>query len=129
MGEKNKIIYWAATSLLALGMLSGGISQLMGVEETIRGITHLGYPAYFPKILGAWKIFGVIILLIPRFQLIKEWAYAGFFFAMTGAIVSHVASSDEVLQYIAPIIFTLLILISWYFRPVSRKLPAILNQN
>ena len=58
-------------------------------------ITPLGYPLYFLYIIGIWKILGVIAILVPRFKLVKEWAYAGFFFLMTGALVSHLASGDH----------------------------------
>ena len=57
-------------------------------------VVPLGYPLYFLYIIGTWKILGVITILIPGFKLAKEWAYAGFFFVMTGALVSHLASAD-----------------------------------
>ena len=91
MTKRNKIIYWIATIWLALGMLSTGIVQLFKVKEEVDIITHLGYPVYFLTILGVWKILGVVAVLIPKFPLLKEWAYAGFFFAMSGAIFSHIA--------------------------------------
>ena len=59
-------------------------------------ITHLGYPIYFLTILGIWKLLGDIAILIPKYPLLKEWAYAGFFFAMSGAIYSHVVAGDSV---------------------------------
>ena len=84
-------------------------------------LIHLGYPVYFLSIIGTWKILGVITILIPGFKLLKEWAYAGFFFAMTGAVISHIASGDTFKEFIAPLIFALLIITSWYFRPADRK--------
>jgi len=86
MTKKNKIIYWVATIWLALGMLSTGIVQLIKMDEEIAMMQHLGYPVYFLTIIGIWKILGVATVLIPKFTLLKEWAYAGFFFAMTGAV-------------------------------------------
>ena len=77
---RNKIIYWIATVWLALGMLSSAIVQLLNVKEEVEMINHLGYPLYFVKILAVWKIFGLVALFAPRFPLVKEWAYAGFFF-------------------------------------------------
>jgi uncharacterized membrane protein YphA (DoxX/SURF4 family) len=91
-------------------------------KANIDGITHLGYPIYFLTILGTWKILGVIALLVPKFTLIKEWAYAGFFFAMTGAVCSHIASGDGFKEFIAPLVFAVLVVVSWYFRPANRKL-------
>ena len=94
MTKRNKIIYWIATIWLALGMVSTGIVQLLKMKEEVDMITHLGYPVYFLTILGVWKILGVVAVLIPKFPLLKEWAYAGFFFAMSGAVFSHIASGD-----------------------------------
>ncbi len=94
MKKGSKIIYWIATIWLALGMLSGGIFQLLQMKDAVGGIIHLGYPAYFVSILGVWKILGVIALLVPGFPVVKEWAYAGFFFAMSGAVISHTISGD-----------------------------------
>src|SRR5688572_23425070 len=98
MTKRNKIIYWIATLWLALGMTSTGIVQLIKMKEEAEMMDHLGYPLYFLTILGVWKILGVIAVLIPKFPLVKEWAYAGFFFAMSGAIFSHVASGDDVIE-------------------------------
>ncbi len=78
MKKKNKIIYWIATIWLSLGMLSSGIVQLFKMKEEVGFILDLGYPVYFLTILGAWKILGVVAVLIPKFPLIKEWVYAGF---------------------------------------------------
>jgi uncharacterized membrane protein len=95
MAKNNKIIYWTATGLLSVGMLGSGISQLLHVKEMDELIAHVGYPLYFMYIIGVWKILGVLVLLIPKFKLVKEWAYAGFFFLMTGALVSHLAIGDS----------------------------------
>lgn len=84
MIKRNKIIYWLATLWLALGMVSTGSVQLLKTKEEVANLTQLGYPVYFLTILGAWKILGTIAVLIPKFPLLKEWAYAGFFFAMSG---------------------------------------------
>ncbi|HEU5364851.1 MAG TPA: DoxX family protein, partial [Hanamia sp.] len=92
-------VYWIATIWLALGMVSTGIVQLLKAKEGQGGvdmITHLGYPVYLLTILGIWKVLGVIAILIPKFPLLKEWAYAGFFFVMTGAIFSHLVVNDPV---------------------------------
>src|SRR5882724_3951809 len=92
-GKASKIIYWISTVWLALGMVSTGAVQLFKGKTGAGGvdsITQLGYPIYFLTILGVWKILGTVTVLIPKFPLIKEWAYAGFFFAMTGAIISHI---------------------------------------
>ena len=131
MKKRNKIIYWISTIWLCLGMFSTGLVQLLHVQSEgalsppgVYGIVHLGYPVYFLTILGAWKILGVIALLIPRFPLLKEWAYAGFFFIMSGAIISHIASADPLNEVWPSLLLLVLTLVSWYFRGPDRKIVA-----
>ena len=119
--KKNRIIYWIATIWLALGMVSTGGVQLLKVKEEVDMMTHLGYPLYFLTILGIWKMLGVIAVLIPKFPLLKEWAYAGFFFAMSGAAFSHLASGDGAKDFFGPVLLLILTVVSWYFRPDDRK--------
>lgn len=123
--KTNKIVYWVATIWLALGMLSTGIVQLIHLKEETEMMTKLGYPLYFLTILGFWKILGVIAILIPRFPLLKEWAYAGFFFSMSGAIVSHLASGDGPKDSFGPALLLVLTFVSWYFRPANRKITHV----
>ena len=86
-------------------------------------VVPLGYPLYFLYIVGVLKILGVIAILIPGFKLLKEWAYAGFFFTMTGALISHLASGDYSLKgIIGPLMQTVFIILSWYFRPPNRRI-------
>ena len=118
----NKIIYWIATLWLALGMLSTGIVQLLKMEDEVANITRLGYPEYLLTILGVWKILGVVAVLIPKFPLLKEWAYAGFFFAMTGATFSRIAVGSSVNELFPSLLLLILTAISWYFRPAGRKI-------
>ena len=122
MTKRNKIIYWIATIWLSLGMLSTGIVQLFKMKEQTDFIIHMGYPDYFLTILGLSKIVGVIILLIPKFPLLKEWAYAGFFFTMSGAVFSHIAFGNSMSEIFPPLLLLVLTLVSWYFRPIDRKL-------
>lgn len=125
--KKQKITYWVATLWLALGMTSTGIVQLIKLEEDIAMMNGLGYPVYLLTILGVWKILGVIAILVPKYPLIKEWAYAGFFFMMTGALTSHLVVGDGVERLFGPTLLIVLTIISWYFRPAERKIPT-LNQ-
>lgn len=125
MKRTGKIIYWVATIWLALGMIATGVVQLFKGKAGQGGadmITHLGYPIYLLTILGVWKILGVVVVLIPRFPLLKEWAYAGFFFIMTGAIFSHIALNDPIIELFPALLLLILALVSWYFRPASRKI-------
>ena len=123
MSKKNKIIYWIATVWLSFGMAFTGVMQLLKPKVEVEMIcTHLGYPLYLLTILGVWKILGVIAILIPKFPLVKEWAYAGFFFVMSGAVFSHIASGDALKEYFGPVLLIVLTITSWYFRPAERKL-------
>ena len=121
MTKRNKIIYWIATIWLSLGMTSTGVVQIIKMKEEVDMMTHLGYPLYFLTIIGVWKILGVIAVLIPKFPLLKEWAYAGFIFVMSGAIFSHIASGDGAKEFFGPTLLIVLTVISWYFRPESRR--------
>lgn len=122
MTKRNKIIYWIATIWLSLGMTSTGIVQLIKMKEETEMMSHLGYPVYILTLLGVWKILGVITVLSPKLPLLKEWAYAGFFFTMTGALYSHAVAGDEAKEFFGPALLLLLTIVSWYFRPADRKL-------
>ena len=91
-------------------------------------LTSLGYPVYFLTLLGVWKILGVIAVLSPKFPIVKEWAYAGFFFAMSGAIISHLAVGDGAKDLFGPSLLLVLTITSWYFRPDNRKAVLVTNQ-
>ena len=122
MSKRNKIIYWVATIWLSLGMVSTGLVQLLRVKEEADMFARLGYPDYLMIMLGVWKMLGVIAVLVPRFPLVKEWAYAGFFFAMSGAALSHIINGDEAKELFGPMLLLILTVVSWYFRPAERKL-------
>jgi hypothetical protein len=124
----GKISYWITTLWLALGMVSTGLVQLLNAKEGQGGVDmihHLGYPVYMLTLLGVWKMFGVLAVLIPKYPLIKEWAYAGFFFVMSGAIYSHIASGDPIYKIFPALLLLILTLLSWYFRPSNRKIISI----
>jgi len=92
---KTKVIgYWVTTAFLAFAILSGGAAELARRRENVEGLVHLGYPLYFVAILGLWKVLAGIALLVPRFPWLKEWAYAGIFFNMTDAALSHAVCGD-----------------------------------
>lgn len=122
--KARKITYWIATIWLSLGMVSTGLVQLMGNEDERDMFSRLGYPPYLMTMLGTLKILGVIVILIPRFPVLKEWAYAGFFFAMLGAIFSHIASGTAK-ELFGSTLLIVLTMVSWYFRPPERKFTAV----
>lgn len=121
MTKRNKVIYWIATIWLSLGMVSTGIVQLLNIKSETDFIIAMGYPMYFLTILGLWKILGTVAILIPKFPLLKEWAYAGFFFCMSGAVFSHIALGHSLKEIFPPLLLLILTLVSWYFRPADRR--------
>jgi uncharacterized membrane protein YphA (DoxX/SURF4 family) len=116
----RRIIYWTATIMLALCVISGGAFQLIGARESVEGIVHLGYPAFFVTILGFWKLMGGITILIPGFPRVKEWAYAGIVFNMSGAAVSNAVGGMAAWHVVVNIVFLAFALLSWALRPSVR---------
>jgi len=125
MNDKRKnVIYWLATAFVAFGFASGGIADLIAGPDMVAGMAHLGYPVYFLTILGTWKVLGAAAILAPRLPRLKEWAYAGMVFDLTGAAASHLASGDGIGMTVAPAILLALVAVSWALRPRSRMLAA-----
>jgi uncharacterized membrane protein YphA (DoxX/SURF4 family) len=125
MKKRDRIIYWIATVWLALGMVSTGTVQLLRMEEEVLLMNRLGYPVYILSILGIWKLLGSIAVLVPRFPRIKKWAYAGFFFVMSGAVFSHIASGSGATDFFGPLLLIILTLVSWYFRPAEKRIVSV----
>lgn len=125
MNAKTKsAAYWITTILVAFFIGGGGVAQVLRVKGTVDGFVHiLGYPPYFVTILGVWKVLGAIAILAPRFPRLKEWAYAGIFFDLTGAAASN-ASVGGYGAYgfhiIAPLAIAGLMVASWALRPEGR---------
>jgi uncharacterized membrane protein YphA (DoxX/SURF4 family) len=125
MEKRKQIWYWIVTAILSLCIFTGGLAQAVQAKEVIQGFKPLGYPTYFIAIIGIWKVLGIIAILIPGFTLLKEWAYAGIFFAMSGAVISHIASNDVSLQIISPFLLAAFTVLSWYLRPANRKIISV----
>lgn len=127
MTRTRKIIYWVATLWLALGLFATGVAQLFGADGQGGAdmMAKLGYPAYLMALLGVWKILAVAALLIPKFPLVKEWAYAGVVFLMTGAIYSHIAAHDAAVEILPGLLLLVLAIISWYLRPATRRISTL----
>ena len=124
MKNGTLITYWVFTALFCVGMSASGIQQIIKTQQMVDIMTHLGYPGYLMQILGVWKLLGVIAILVPGFRILKEWAYAGFFFVMTGALISHLVMGDTGKAILGPLMQTIFIMMSWYFRPANRKVSA-----
>ena len=119
--------YWTATLLLALAVLPSGVAHFLGQKDAQESVVRLGYPAYFVAILGFWKVLGVIALLVPGFPRLKEWAYAGVFFDLTGAAASHVACGSATWHVVLPVVLAALTMISWALRPRNRSLGILFS--
>lgn len=125
MEKRNLVWYWIITVLLSFCIFSGGLAQALLLKGVIQGFKPLGYPAYFISLIGIWKMLGVIAILLPKLRLLKEWAYAGIFFTMTGAVISHIASNDITVQIVAPVVLAIFTVLSWYLRPADRKIISV----
>jgi hypothetical protein len=123
--KAGKITYWIATVWLALGMLSTAIVQIIKMDEEVNMMTHLGYPIYFLNHNRCLENFGRIGILVPKFPIIKEWAYAGFCFVMTGAVIFSLSPGDSAKDLFGPILLLILTGVSWYFRPANRKIVSV----
>ena len=121
----RSIAYWVSTALTAFVFLSGGAADVARPGFVMEGMTHLGYPAYFVLILGVWKILGGVVILLPRCPLLKEWAYAGMFFDLSGASASHASVGDPAIKIATPIIILGIVVASWALRPKCRTLEYV----
>jgi hypothetical protein len=119
----KRIGYWVATGVLVFCM-TGGIFELLGLTTTIAGITRLGYPSYIIPALGLGKVLAILAILWPGLPRLKEWAYAGIFFNMMGALVSHIACNDARWSIVVTATIAALTLASWALRPESRRLTS-----
>ena len=123
MSRRHVVAYWVTTVLVVFELVLGGVWDVLRVPQVRGLIERLGYPSYFLVILGIWKLLGAVALVVPRFPRLKEWAYAGVFFDLTGAIASQWASGlVDTGEMAYPIIMTGLAVASWALRPPSRRL-------
>jgi hypothetical protein len=127
----KNIAYWTTTILIAFFIGSGGGAQIAQYLANSHGVVPvLGYPMYFFAILGFWKVLGAIAILVPRYPRLKEWAYAGIFFDLTGAAASVAAVGSYgayAFHVIAPLILTVFTVVSWALRPESRKVGILFH--
>jgi hypothetical protein len=125
MAMKEKAVaYWLITAFLVFNLLAGGLAELAQLQGNVDGMRALGYPLYVMTILGIWKMLGSLVLLVPGMPRLKEWAYAGIFFNMSGAAVSHAVAGDEAWHVYYTASLAIISLVSWALRPESRTLGA-----
>ena len=129
--KAKSIVYWTMTVLVALPIGSGGVAQIWQYHANPHGVVpELGYPTYFFAILGVWKVLGTIAILVPRFPRLKEWAYAGIFFDLTGAAASCAAVGGYgvyAFHVISPLIMTGFLVTSWALRPPNRTIDDLFS--
>ena len=113
----RRTIYVTSTAILVLEILAGALMDLTHHPLVVRDVRSIGYPTYVLYIVGVWKLLAVGALLWPRLPRLREWAYAGVFFEMSGAVASHVLVGDPIGKFAAPLAFTFLTLVSWWFQP------------
>lgn len=127
MSTRSKAIgYWIATTLVALTFIAAGFADLVRLADMVGAMHHLGYPVYLTTILGVWKLLGAVAIVAPRFPRLKEWAYAGMLFDLSGAAVSHAFTGDPVGVILTPLALLVLVGISWVLRPQGRVLGQLL---
>jgi uncharacterized membrane protein YphA (DoxX/SURF4 family) len=112
----KKIGFWLATVLVALAMIAGGALDFLLIDDVKAGMDHLGYPYYFARIIGIWKVLGGIAILAPGLPKLKEWAYAGIFFDLSGAFASHLSVGDGIDKLAPPIVLAALLVASYMLR-------------
>ena len=120
----RKIVYWGATALVSMALL-GSLTYLTGSEQVVAGFTKAGYPQYLRIILGIAKPVAAIVLLLPGFALLKEWAYAGVTIALTMAFISAYLSGDGAKVWILPLALLALVAVSYVTRPASRTVKPL----
>lgn len=128
MQTLKTVAYWLTTILGPTSFVIGGVLGIRQSPEVVAGIRHLGYPLYFATLLSTWKLLGAVAITAPRLPRVKEWAYAGFVFDLTGAAISHAAVGDRTGDIVAPLIFLALVAASYLLRPESRRLPGVARQ-
>ena len=116
----RKIAYWGSTGLLSLALL-GSLTYLTGSPEVVAGFAKAGYPQHLRIVLGIAKPVAAIVLLIPGFRILKEWAYAGVTFALVMAFISAYTVGEPAKTWILPPVLLILLGISYFTRPASRR--------
>ena len=118
----QKVAYWVTTGLACLALF-GSLTYLTGSAEVVAGFAKAGYPQHLRIVLGIAKPIAAIVLLLPGFALLKEWAYAGVTFALVMATISSYLSGEGV-KAALPAVLLALVAASYFTRPASRRLVA-----
>ena len=117
IARATSVAYWASTVFAALALAATGTADLLRLPTIMEGLAHLGYPAYFATLLGTWELLGAWAIVAPSHPRIQEWAYAGMFFTLTGATLSHVTTGDPGGKVLLPLVLLGSVIVSWMLRP------------
>jgi hypothetical protein len=120
----RKITYWISTGLLSLSLF-GALSYLFGGPEVVAGFAKAGYPQHLRIVLGIAKPIAAIVLLLPGFALLKEWAYAGVTFALVMATISGYLTGEGAKDVGLPLLVLVLVAVSYFTRPASRRVSGV----
>ena len=115
-------LYWVCTLYIVVTSLWAGVTDILHAPPLYDELLRLGYPPHFSTLLGVWKVLGAVALLVPRYPLLKEWAYAGMFIDFSSAIVAYASVGGGVVSYVGPVLSTSALIASWYLRPQTRRL-------
>src|SRR6202521_637677 len=122
----RKIGYWTSTAIVAAALLMA-VTSLSGSEQVDSGFAKAGYPQHLRIVLGIAKPIAAIVLLLPGFALLKEWAYAGVTFALVMAFISANLSGEPVTTRILPLALLILLAVSYVTRPPNRRVIVALT--
>lgn len=125
MIRARSLAYWTTTAVVTAELLAGGVLDLTRASSVVSSLEQLGYPTYLLSILGIWRLLAGATLLAPSLPRLKEWAYAGAFFELTGAALSSLAKGHGVSSVATPCVLAAFVLASWALRPPSRVLGVI----
>jgi VIT1/CCC1 family predicted Fe2+/Mn2+ transporter len=119
----RKILYWTSTAIVGAALLMA-LTYLSGSEKVVSGFAKAGYPQHLRIVLGIAKPIAAVVLLLPGFALLKEWAYAGVTFALVMAFISANLSGEPVTTRILPLALLVLLAVSYVTRPPNRRVIA-----
>jgi DoxX-like family len=121
--KKINIFYWICTGMLIPAIGIGSIFGIVPNEDSLKVFAALGYPPYIVPFLSVAKLLGLIVIFIPKYPRLKEWAYAGIAFDIIGAAYSIIAIGSPLTHIIFPVL-ALLFLFGSYFLYHKRQLQS-----
>jgi len=120
----RSIAYVVTTVQITIAFVGSGVANLLRLDHIAHDMMRLGYPTYFMTVLGFWKVLGALVVALPKLPRLKEWAYAGMIFDLSGAAASRAASNDGAATVLVPLALAVAALVSWRLRPMSRMLQS-----